>query len=55
MARAEVEKEYIRDRSAVISSLAWRRAEWVAAASIMLAERAVLAWIVQIVRGCATR
>jgi hypothetical protein len=49
MARAEIEKENIRDRSAVISSLAWRRAEWVAAAaSIMLVvSAAVLAWIVR--------
>jgi anti-sigma-K factor RskA len=49
MARAELERESIRDRSAIISSLAWRRAEWVAAAaSIMLVVSfAVLAWIVR--------
>ena len=50
MARAEVEQERIRDRSAVISSLAWRRAEWVAAAaSIMLVVSAAVlhAWIVR--------
>jgi anti-sigma-K factor RskA len=49
LARAEAEKEHIRERSAVISSLAWRRAEWVAAAaSIMLVVSvAVLAWIVR--------
>jgi len=49
MARAEAEKEQIRDRSAVISSLAWRRAEWVAAAAsvLLVVSVAVLAWIVR--------
>ncbi len=49
MARAEAEKQIIRDRSLVISSLAWRRAEWVAAAaSVMLvASVAVLAFILR--------
>lgn len=49
MARAEAENQIIRDRSLVISSLAWRRAEWVAAAaSVMLVVSvAVLAWIVR--------
>jgi anti-sigma-K factor RskA len=49
LARAEAEKETIRERSLVISSLAWRRAEWVAAAaSIMLVVSvAILAWIVR--------
>jgi anti-sigma-K factor RskA len=49
MARAEAEKENIRDRSLVISALAWRRAEWVAAAaSVMLvASVAVLAFILR--------
>jgi anti-sigma-K factor RskA len=36
MARAAAEKQTARDRSLVISSLAWRRAEWVAAAASIL-------------------
>jgi hypothetical protein len=36
MARAAAEKQTVRDRSLVISSLAWRRAEWVAAAASIL-------------------
>jgi anti-sigma-K factor RskA len=36
MARAAAEKQTARDRSLVISSLAWRRAEWVAAAASVL-------------------
>ena len=36
MARAAAEKQTVHDRSLVISSLAWRRAEWVAAAASIL-------------------
>jgi anti-sigma-K factor RskA len=49
MARAAAETQGIRDRSLVISSLAWRRAEWVAAAaSIMLVVSvALLTWVIR--------
>jgi anti-sigma-K factor RskA len=49
LARAEAEKQTIRDRSLVISSLAWRRAEWVAAAAgiVLVASVAVLAFVVR--------
>lgn len=47
MARAAAENQTIRDRSLVISSLAWRRAEWVAAAAsvLLVVSVAVLAWL----------
>ncbi len=49
IARAEAEKENIRDRSLVISSLAWRRAEWMAAAAgiMLVASVAVLAFVLR--------
>src|SRR5262249_9673788 len=49
MARAEAERENIRDRSAGISSLARPRAEWGAAAAgvVFVVSVAVLAWIVR--------
>jgi hypothetical protein len=49
MARAAAEKETVRDRSLVISSLAWRRAEWVAAAAsiLLVVSVAVLAAMVR--------
>lgn len=49
MARADAEKQTVRDRSLVISSLAWRRAEWVAAAAsiLLVVSVAVLAAIVR--------
>jgi len=49
MARAAAEKQTVRDRSLVISSLAWRRAEWVAAAAsiLLVVSVAVLAAMVR--------
>lgn len=49
MARAAAENQSVRDRSLVISSLAWRRAEWVAAAAsiLLVASVAVLAAVVR--------
>ncbi len=49
LARAEAENENIRNRSLVISSLAWRRAEWVAAAAgiLLVVSVAVLAFVVR--------
>ena len=49
MARAEAEQQTIRDGSLIISSLAWRRAEWVAAAAsvLLVASVAVLASVVR--------
>jgi anti-sigma-K factor RskA len=49
MARAEAENQAMRDRSLVISSLAWRRAEWVAAAAsvLLVVSFALLAWILR--------
>lgn len=49
MARAAAEKQAVHDRSLVISSLAWRRAEWVAAAAsiLLVASVAVLAAVVR--------
>lgn len=49
IARAEAERENIRDRSLIISSLAWRRAEWVAAAAsiLLVASVAVLASVIR--------
>ena len=49
MSRAAAEQQMTRDRTRVISSLAWRRAEWVAAAAsiLLVASVAVLAAIVR--------
>jgi len=49
MARAAAEEQTVHDRSLVISSLAWRRAEWVAAAAsiLLVVSVAVLAAVVR--------
>jgi Anti-sigma-K factor rskA len=49
MARAQAENESIRERSLLVSSLAWRRAEWMAAAAgiLLVASVAVLAFVLR--------